>query len=215
MSITPFTRDLRLRGKTPGLNQTQRSYPMLVRDGILARVKTFPYFSTFTFSSNKALQIQPQSLPFCGVYFIQELGVPDGDADAGEPRFRTTVRIGFSVIVVNNDPDEAEYALDTAMQVLAGSLFSDSTLYNNSIFKIQGFSSGTRTHVFGNAGLDNETPIAELRWELVCDLGTITYPPVVMDDLEVIHVETAFPVGGTQAEQDATQQVVTEYDLHQ
>lgn len=213
--ITPFSRDLRMRGKTPGIAHTPRSYPMLVRDGIMARVKAMPYFASFHFSSNKALQIQPQSLPFCGVYFIQETGVPDGDANVGEPRFRTTVRIGFSVIVVNNDPEAAEYQLDTAMQVLAGGLFSDPTLYNNAAFKIQSYASGVRTHVFGATGLDNETPIAELRWELVCDLGVITYPPIVMDDLEVIHVTTAFPAGGTQAEQDATQQVVAEYDLEQ
>lgn len=191
------------------------SYPLLVRDGIMSRVKLIPYFATFSFSTNRALQIQPQMLPFCGVYFVQESSVPDGDANAGEPRFRTTVRIGFSVIVVNNDPDLAETALDTAMQALAGGLFSDPTLYNNAAFKIQGFASGTRTHAFGAASLENETPIAELKWELVCDLGTIVYPPLVVDDLDVIHVKTGFPLEGTVEEQAAVQQVTTEYDVQQ
>jgi hypothetical protein len=70
-----------------------------------------------------------------------------------------------------------------------------------------------RQHVFGRVGtLDNETPIAELRFELVVDLGTIFYPPLVPDILEVIHIETAFPVG-----EDASQiqQVKNEYDLEQ
>ena len=212
---TPFKRDLRMRGKTPRVDHVRRSYPILVRDGIMDRVKAMPYFSSFHFSTNKSLQIQPQSLPFCGVYLLQELMTPDGDANVGEVRFRTTTRIGFSVIVLNNDADAAEYQLDTAMQVITGGLFADPTLYDNSVFKIQAFISGSRQHVFGGVGQDNETPIAELRYELTCDLGAITYPPFEPDDLEIIHVETAFPAGGTQAEQDAVQQTIAEYDLEQ
>lgn len=183
---------------------------------MISRVRSMPFFTNFkTFTSNKALAIQPSMLPLCGVYFIQETSVPEGDGNAAEPRFRTSTRYGFSVLVVNNDAAAAEYVLDLAAQALAGGLFSDSTFYNNDQFKIQSFSLGARTHIFGNLALDNETPFAELRWELVCDLGTINYPPLVLDDLDVIHVKTAFPIGGTQAEQDAVQQVSTEYDLTQ
>lgn len=183
---------------------------------MMDRVKLMPFFAPFiTFTTNKALQIQPDSLPLCGVYFIQETSTPEGDSNAAEPRFRTSARFGFSVIIVNNDPEAAEYVLDLAAQALAGGLFSDSSLYNNSSFKIQGYSLGARTHMFGNTGLDNETPIAELRWELICDLGTLTYPPLVLDDLDTIHVKTAFPLGGTAEEQAAVQQVSTEYDLPQ
>lgn len=194
---------------------TVASFPILLRDAILTRVKALPYFATFSFSTNRMLQIQPDSLPLSGVYFLQENSLPDGDANAGQVRFRTTVRIGFSVIIINNDPDLAEHQLDTAYQVLVSSLLADETLYNGSQVKVQGFASGARTHVFGNAGSNNETPIAELRWDLVCDLGVIDYPPVVLDDLDLIHVRTGFPLGGTQAEQDAVQQVVSEYDLPQ
>src|SRR6266699_3389379 len=192
----PFKRDIRLHGKTPHVRCTALSYPMLVRDGILNRVKLMSFFSTFNFSSNKTLQIQPASLPFCGVYLLQEMMAPDGDADAGEIRFRTAVRYGFSVIVQNNDSVVAEYNLDKAMQAITVGLFTDPTFYNNSSFKIQGFTSGSRQHVFGSVGLDNETPIAELRFELTCDLGTISYTPFTEDDLEVIHLETVFPIDG-------------------
>ncbi len=211
----PFKRDLRLHTKSPVAKLTQRSYSILVRDAIVDRVKVQPFFSGFTFTTNKSLQIQPATLPLCGVYFIQEIGIGDGDPQDGEPRFRTSSRYGFSVIVVNNDAEKAEYQLDAAWQVLTGNLFSDPTLYNNSLFKIQSYTNVSRQHVFGNAGKDNETPIAELRYELICDLGAITYPPVVNDDLEVIHVTTAFPTGGTQAEKDQTQQVQAEYDVEQ
>lgn len=213
--ITPFKRDMRLRGKTPHVIQERRSYSLLVRDGILDRIKAMPFFSTFSFGSNTAVPLQQQSLPYCGVYLLQEQMTPDGDANTGEVRFRTTARIGLSVIVKNNDFDAAEIQLDKAYQSLTIGLFSDPSLYNNSVFKIQAFSNGVRQHVFGNMTKDNETPIAELRLEISCDLGVITYPPDIIDDLEIIHVTTAFPVGGTAQEIHDTQQVEAEYDIDQ
>lgn len=210
---TPRASDLRLHGKIPGVGLISRSYPMRLLDGTIDRVKALPFFSTFNFSSNKGLIIQPSSIPFCGIYLLQEMMAADGDANAGDVRFRTSARIGFSVIIQNNDPVEAEYKLDAAMQAITVGLFSDPTYYNNKSFKIQGFASGSRQHVFGRVGtLDNETPIAELRYELVIDLGIIYYPPLVPDVLEVIHMETSFPPG-----EDASQvqQVKTEYDMEQ
>lgn len=190
-----------------------------VRDGILDRIKLLPFFTgaptPFKFTSNKGLPIQPQHLPLCGVYFINENSTPDGDANAGEPRFRTSARYGFSVLVINNDPEAAEYTLDLAYQAIVGGLFSDSTLYNNSNFQIQSYDLGTRTHVFGNAQLEQETPFVELRWELVCNLGTIDYPPLVTDDLDLIRITTAFPLGGTEEEQAAIPQVRVDIDLPQ
>jgi hypothetical protein len=193
------------------------SLAMKVRDGILSRIQAMAFFTavpSFTYTKHRAMQIQPTSLPMCGVYFLQETSTPEGDSNAGEPRFRTQCRYGLSVIVRNNDMDAAEYTLDLAAEAIRGGLFSDSTFYNNDQFFIQGFSFGMRRHNFGTT-LDQETPFAELQWELVCDLGTVTYPPIVLDELDIIHVKTAFPLGGTQAEQDAVQQVQAEYDLPQ
>lgn len=194
-----------------------KSVAFMVRDGIMDRIKLMPFFTGkgFTFTTNKSLQIQPQSLPLCGVYFIQETSVPEGDMNAAEPRFRTSARYGFSVLVRNNDMEAAEYTLDLAAQALMGGLFTDSTLYNNAEFKIQGYALGARTHVFGATGLENESPFAELRWELVCDLGTIDYPPLVLDDLDIINVRTTFPIDGTEEDQSKVQQVTVEFDLPQ
>jgi len=209
--VQPFKKDLRLYGKTPKVRSTRRSYSMLVRDGMFDRLKLMPFFTMFNFSTKKDVTIQPQSIPFCGVYFLQEFMAPDGDANAGDVRFRTSARYGFSIIIQNNDPDQAEYTLDKAFQALSG-LFSDPTLYNNKQFQIQAFSGGLRQHVYGHVGQDNQTPIAELRFELTCDLGVIEYPPFTEDDLEVIHWETAFPVDGDPSQ---VQQVIAEYDLEQ
>lgn len=210
--ITTFSRSIRLHGKTPRVDHIEQSYPLLVRDGVLSRVQALPFFSGFNFSTNKSLQIQPASIPFCGIYLLQEMMSADGDADAGEPRFRTLARIGISIIVQNNDATIAEHKLDMALQHITTGLFSDTTFYNNKKFQIQGFTGGSRMHAFGSVGLENETPIAELRFELTCDLGIIYYPPTVPDDLEVIHVKTAYP---SIAKKDTSQQVVTEYDIEQ
>src|SRR3954451_14481799 len=106
-----------------------------------------PFFDGFNFTTNKSLQIQPEQIPFCGVYLIQELMTPDGDADAGEVRFRTAARFGFSVIVQNNDAVQAEYTLDDAFVALTA-LFADNKLYNNPEARIQGFVGGSRQHIF-------------------------------------------------------------------
>jgi len=207
--VQPFKRDLRLHGKTPKVRSTRRSYHMLVRDGMFDRVKLMPFFSGFNFSTKKDVKIQLQSIPFCGVYFLQLFLAPDGDANAGVVRFRTSSRYGFSVIIQNNDSDEAEFILDKAMQSLSG-LFSDPTLYNNKQFQIQSFAGGLIQHVYGHVGQENQTPIAELRFELTCDLGVIDYPPFVEDDLEVIHLETVFG-----DDPSKTTQVKVEYDMEQ
>lgn len=211
-NIKPFPANLRIHGKSPRVEHVEPTYPILVRDGTLTRIQAMPTFSGFNFTSNKSLQIQPTSIPFCGVYLLQELSAADGDANAGEPRFRTLARIGISIIVQNNDATAAEHKLDILYQHIITGLFSDPTYYNNDRFKIQGFTGGSRMHAFGSVGLDNETPIAELRFELTCDLGIIYYPPYVPDDLEIIHMKTAYP---SIEKKDTSQQIEAEYDVDQ
>jgi hypothetical protein len=209
-----FKRDLKTRGRSPHVQQTRKSYSMLVRDAILTRVKAMQFFSTFNFAGTPALQIQPVSLPYCGVYFIQETMGADGDNNAGVVRFKTMAKYGFSVIVQNNGSEAAQYQLDKAFDNITA-LFSDHTLYDGFESKIQAFASGMRQHVFGAMGKDNETPVAEMRFELTCDLGVIEYPPYVPDDLDVIHVTTSFPSGGTAQQIHDTQQVTSSYDIDQ
>jgi hypothetical protein len=215
-NVYPFWQNVRVRGKSPRATRTSQSISFLIRDAILVRAKAMPFFSGFNkFATNRGLQVQSQDLPFFGVYFISDIGTADGDAQDGEPRFRTVARYGFSIIIANNDPDQAELQLDKGYVELTTDLFTDPTLYNNSLFKIQAYTNTSRQHIFGTAGTTNETPIAECRFELICDLGVINFEPWVPDDLELIHVSTAFPAGGTPEEQAAIQQVTAEYDLDQ
>src|SRR4051794_26085809 len=126
---------------------------------MLERIKGMPFFAPFAkFSTNKSEQIQPENVPFFGLYFINKDLSPDGDIDAGEPRFRSSALYGFSIIVQNNDAVAAENKLDEAWVLLMDRLLTDPTLYNNPDALIQGYARGTRTHQFGSIGADNSIP---------------------------------------------------------
>ena len=194
---------------------TATSYSLAIRDGILARVRVMPFFAAFNkFSKSNNFQVMPAHIPYAGVYFLDEVLTPDGDANAGEPRFFHTMRVGFSIIVQNNDPEAAEDKLDEAFWAIMNGLMCDPTLYNNDLFRIESYPRASRSHHFGAVDLENELPVAELRAELICTYRS-NFPPLVEDPLITIHVETGFPLGGTVAERDATQQVTAQYDLPQ
>ena len=189
----------------------ENSYSFLVRDAIVDRVQALPFFADFTFKRTKNYQVQPEDLPYCGIYFLNDRGTPEGDADAGEIRHRVLARFGFSIMVQNNDPEEAEETLDQAFRLIETRLFTDPTLYHNNVFKIQSFPNFERSHSFGT--LKQETPFAEARFDLTADLGTDYWPPYVPDYLETVHIQTNFPVEGPPIEQEQTVQVEAEWIL--
>jgi hypothetical protein len=189
---------------------------------MLDRVKALPFFKNKfkLFSRSKAMPIQAQNIPYAGLYIVDETLTPDGDANVGDIRFEHALRLGFSVVIKNNDPDEVEEKLDGAFWSLMNGLLRDASLTNMlgaynaegaEGFAIEGFTRGTRKNVYGNAGLNNEMPIAELQLELTCKYRT-TWPPVIEDDLITIHTVTGFPLRGTADEQAKIQQVTAVYD---
>src|ERR1700757_798099 len=96
-----------------GITDTQ-SYSLVIRDAFFDAVSSDPFFVGYTCRKTKMLAVQTQLLPYLGVYFIDETMVPDGDGNAGEVRFNHTTRIGFSAMVANNDPVNAELQIDAA-----------------------------------------------------------------------------------------------------
>lgn len=209
----PFKTDLYLRPKVPQVGHIPRSYAILIRDDVMARVKAMPFFAAVKrFSTSKAYIIQTKDIPYCAVYFIEEMLTPDGDPNIGEPRFRCSVQIGFSVYIVNNDPEKAEHKLDDCYQAIINGLLKSPTIFSvgDRQVAVQAFSRGRRVHAFGNVGLNNETPVAELQFILVFDLGTVIWEPIVLDPLEVIHVSTEH--SGT--DENSTK-VISEYDMEQ
>ena len=175
---------------------TSQTY--LVRDAMFARVQAMPFFAGFTFAKNKALRVQTQDLPFCGVYLINELSIPDGDANAGAIRLRESARYGFSVVILDNDAEPGEETLDEAYQAITDGLLTDTTFtgFNNSL--IGGITRVERMNVYGSVALDNETPILEMQLDVTADLGVAFYYPAIPDDFNTFHVD-GHPIGSPDA----------------
>lgn len=199
-----------------------QSYSLVIRDMLLAKLAAAPFFKSFTVRKSRALQVQMQLLPYLGAYIVDEQMAPDGDANAGEIRFIHTLRIGFSVIIVNNDPEVCEAKLDQAFWSIMNTLWRDEYLMNfvdtraypggvgnPDNTRIESVSRGARRHVYGATGLNNETPIGEMQYEASVVYRS-NFPPIITDDLLQVRVRTGVEVGDTQEEMDRRLQTGTD-----
>jgi hypothetical protein len=158
--------------------------------------------------------VQPQLLPYLGVYIIEEVMQPDGDPNAGCVTFSHTLVVGFSVMVANNDQVVAEQAIDAAYWRIMNRLWPDQYIMNAlnthnpttgtgnpDNTRIESVTRGRRRHVFGTPGLNNETPIAEMQYDVSIFFRT-NWPPIITDDLGEIDISTGVKSGDTQVEMD-------------
>jgi hypothetical protein len=213
-----------------GITDTQ-SYSWVMRGVFFDALSAMPFFSSFTCRKQKQLPVQTPQLPYLGVYFVREPHTPDGDLNAGEIGFIHSPRIGISVVIANNDPDASEAKLDQAYWAIMNRLWTDEYIMNMidtynphnqtqnpDNTRAEGIERIERRHVFGNAGLNNEYPSAELQLEITFRLRT-RWPAFVPDNLEHIHVE-ARPVVGNYPPHtdggdfnDGVQPVIAEWDM--
>ena len=151
-----------------GITDTQ-SYSLVIRDVFFDTLALRePFFANHFKRKTKMAQIQPEQLPYLGVYIIDEVMTPDGDANAGEVRFAHTLRIGFSVIIANNDQDAAEREIDASFWRIMNRLWTDPYVMNlldtynptdQSInpdnTRVESITRGVRKHLFGNTSSNN------------------------------------------------------------
>jgi hypothetical protein len=183
-----------------------------IQHGITERLKNFPFFAKFTFRESQSYQVQPNDLPYCGIYQLPEIQTSDGDLNVGEVRLKSESIIGLSIILRNIQAEELEAALDTAFDIMMVGLLQDSTFIGfppQGQYWIEGVSRVRRQHVFGSLGSSNETPIGELRVEFSF-ITKYDYPPNVKDDLELVVLETAYP---SLEAYESTQQVLVPINL--
>ena len=171
----------------------QQSFLYDIRDAMYNIVTADSYFATgWQLRKTKMLQVQPDALPYLGVYIVDDAMIPDGEANAGCVRFNHTGRIGFSIIQANNDPEILEKMIDNSYWRIMGLLWTDVKLMN--VLKnnnpegvgIEGAVRGTRKPVFGSTGLDNETPFAEMQYEISCFYRSEWYPDITDDLNEIV-----------------------------
>jgi len=187
------------RALPPNGTTNTQSYAWVLREIFLNKLSSLSFFSGFTIRRTRRVAIQStQDLPVLGVYLVDEISQPDGDGNAGHIRFVNTCRIGFQVVIANNDEAAAESTLDQAFWQIMNGIWRDAGITNLILAKTPdnvGFESvmrGTRRHVWGTAGLNNEMPVAELQYEASI-LYRDEFAVPVTDDLTSIYEQTNFP----------------------
>lgn len=201
-----------------------QSYSLVLRDMFFDKLAAAPYFATFTKRKSSALQIQPQNLPYLGVYLGDEGMTTDGEGNQSYIRFTHTLRIMFSVKIVNNDPDDCERKLDQAFWAICNTLWRDpyltnmldTTPYGSGMTgtpdntRFESIQRGMRRHRWGATALDNETPLGELEYD-VSIVYRSEFAPVIADDLLQISLTTGVKPGETPEEMAKRLQAGHEY----
>jgi hypothetical protein len=164
-----------------------------IRDAFFNVVTANSYFAAYTKRKNKWLPVQTDLVPYIGIYIINEVMTPDGDANAGCIRFSHTAQVGFSVVQSNNDPMLLEQNIDQAHQKIMTLLWTDlhlmNVLHNNNPENvgIESITRNTRRHVFGAANTSNEFPFVELEYNVNAFSRSEWYPDIT-DTLNEIDV---------------------------
>jgi hypothetical protein len=196
-----------------GVTDTQ-SFSLVIRDIFFDALARDTFFADYTKRKTRMLAVMPNHLPYLGVYIIDETMMPDGDANATAIRFSHTLRIGFSVMIANNDQEVAEKTIDSAFWRIMHDFWEDPYIMNvidtynphlgfgnpdNTM--IESISRGMRRHVFGAQMVNNETPIAEMQYDLSVFYRT-EWSPGPFDDFKELHLRTGIKIGETQTQMD-------------
>jgi hypothetical protein len=170
------------------------------------------FFSSYTIRPTKMLPVQSNLLPYLGVYLSDEDMRPDGDANAGMVRFNHSSKIGFSIVIANNNRQQLLKQVDAAFWRVMGLLWTDQSLMNVLVnansegVGIEGIPRGQRRFVWGSTGLNNETPFCECQYDVTAFWRSEWWPPVT-DTLDEIDIKTGVKIGDTPAEMAQRHQV--------
>jgi hypothetical protein len=96
---------------------------LAIRDAIFDRVNGWPGFNEFRRAPH--VQVHPDKLPSLAVYLMGETMRPDGDANAGEPKFVSDVVVAVAVIRKAGDAAALEGAIDVDVTDIETALLSD------------------------------------------------------------------------------------------
>jgi hypothetical protein len=203
--------------RVQGITDTQ-SYSQVIIDSMFYVLVQLPFFVGFKSRRSKQLPVQQPLLPYLGVYFIGEDMGPDGDINAGDIRFTHSLKIGFQVIIENNDLVASGLKLDAAFWAIMNGLWNNDYLTNmiasgmpdNTRF--EGVERGSRKPMWGTIG-SGEMPIGELEYIATLRFRTNWYPTGFPDLLD-IHVETVpLAPDGTVPPASEVQRIISEYEF--
>ncbi len=170
----------------------------------LLRAATFdPPFKSFRRTPLR--QVAPDDLPLLMVYILRERRSPDGDANAGEPRFVHRVHLGIAGAVALSDDGAQLETLEAMMANIDDVLLTDPRFIN----MFEGIESMDRRSQYASVA---ETPLGEIQIEMVVTFRSY-WEPKVPDDFAVLHVETRYPTAATDPAE--VHQLTREHDVPQ
>jgi hypothetical protein len=211
-SIPPFA-------ISPDENTTDGSYGEAVRDRLLSEAMALPFFASFMPITTRGRPIQKEDLPILGCYLGEESQIPEGDGRATWPKFECTLRINWSIMVAETNKEAAEHRLECAYVALLYGLWGNPYLTSHGDTHDPDRNVGTRYNArfsmlprqsarteWGAFLLNNETPVAEKRWEI-----QVTYrreiDPRIVHTLDEIDITTRFPPHRTPEQIEQIQQI--------
>lgn len=74
-------------------------------------------------------QLQPEMMPYCGVYLPDDDMNFDGDPKVAEPRFLHDVMIGVSIVDKAGNPDDLGVSIDDRVDAILNLLLRDMTFF--------------------------------------------------------------------------------------
>ena len=160
-----------------------------IRDAIATRLGTLPGY-VGSVRKTPVPQLQPDKLPSLAVWTLTERLGPDGDANAGEPRFVSEITIGISDTRGFADPAVLDGSIDDAVDLIEATLLSDPSFvgFGGAPF-FEAVSGVTRRRLYPQ---DGETYFVELRLEMTF-VVRVGFDPVVPDDLVKVTITSEFP----------------------
>lgn len=157
-----------------------------------------------TYRQTPMLQVQPADLPVLAVHLLRERRVPDGQPNAGEPKFIHEITLGFSGAVhVETDKQDQIHDLEEWMATLDDILLSDPNFVNLT----EGITAMDRVGQYAKVG---EITLFEIRVEMSIQSRSY-FPPRVPDWFNTLHVESRYPTAT--ADPAEIQQVIVQYDV--
>lgn len=162
-----------------------------IRDAITERLRDLPWLALNAVQNQPLPQLQADELPGLLVVIMGESLTPDGDANAGPPRFEAQVTIGISLVEGFASPERLDGDVDEKITLIETALLTDPTFvrgldpskprgdpdrepFFEAIERIQ------RRRLFPQ---DGETYFSELRLEIVF-AKRVQYDPAVLDRYE-------------------------------
>jgi hypothetical protein len=194
----------------------KQSWAFDIRDTLFNQLRNDPFFAGYTCRPVKMLPVLADYIPYLGVYLIDEDFAPDGDGNATALKFSHTAKIGFSVIILNNDAAAAEATIDQAYNKILALIFCDPFIFNvqqNHNAEHVGIESqtrGRRKHNVGAVGANAETPYCELQYDATMFFRTEWYPDIT-NELDSIYVTTGVKWDDTQQAMSQRQQAQARY----